>query len=238
MEMNNTLDVHVAEKGTGELVQDGFVAVPKREYEKNVLKSAAYDAITTKERNDYITGKKLKDDSPYVKTYRDGMIEEYNMSRREWVAWNAIKLSLRKNSQFFYLRPTVLGRIIKHFFKKDMDIYECSKAISGLKKRLFIVNVGRDLYMVNHKKAFNGDRAYILKTHKDYNVFVNDNEVELQDYLDSIKFNYEEELMSAAVYISQKTRLKHILSETKMFNLQKVLEIQMGLNGDDLSQID
>lgn len=177
---------------------------------------------------------RVKDITPYIKEFRDGVLARQDLSKRALIAWDAIKLSLRKENEFFYLRPTVLCRIVKHFFGRVTDIHEASKSISELKQKKFIVFVGRDLYMINHNLIFNGNRLNVYEKHAKYNLFGNapdgkpynenaSNE-NVDEYLRSIDFNYGLELGEAVAYITKMTRLKKLASDTNEFDYQEALE--------------
>jgi len=171
-----------------------------------------------------------KDETPYVKVYRKALELDLFLNRLELITWSCVRLSLRSDSEFFYFRPTVLVKLAKHYYKRVMDISEASKGIRGLKEKGYIVSVGRDLYMVNHHLAFNGNRHDVLKQHKDFDLFgfdVNNrpytNEVGITSvdaYLKSIDFNYEAELKQGVVFIETKTRLKNLASSTANTDIQ------------------
>jgi hypothetical protein len=226
-------NVFVGDGDTGAVDERGFVAVEKEQYDHMAVKLRNYEQRHKEKTESFVNSERVKDTTPYVKVYRLGMMMDNHLTKSENISWQCIKLTMRKGREFIYLRPTALCKLAKHYFKRVMDLPEASRAISALKKYGYILNVGRDLYMVNHNLVFNGDRSIVLMQHSKYSLFgiaPNGEEYkekgipDLNGYLRSIAFDYEMELAEAVAYVQKQTRLKTLASDTANSDIQKMIE--------------
>jgi len=216
----------VGDANTGEVVGGGVI-ISVEHYEWMKVQLAAADAAKEAAKELEKKFRKNERTGQFVKQFREEMLLTVEMPKRDLYAWTAIKLSLRKEKEFIYLRPTALVKTMKSLLNRDTELTEASRSIAALRKARFIIPVGRDLYMINHKMAFNGNMDSIIKQHKGFDIFDCKEDYvqpQLDLYLSKIGFDYASQLYDAASYIEGMTKMKGLLSQTAESDIQDYLE--------------